>query len=126
MLGRYTMHRGKRPDVTGVRMDTRKHTKHCLRPAVHMVVKYLSGDAGYSWEQFRRDYLQLVSERFAEDRRPFDVLAERAGTEDVFLGCSCPTKKNPNVNHCHTVVALEFMHEHYPNLDIRFPPGASR
>ena len=44
-------------------------------------------------------------------------------TEEVYLGCSCPTKKNPNVNHCHTVLALRFMSEHYPALDIVFPTG---
>ncbi len=124
MLGRYTMLRGKRPDVEGVRMDTRKHTRHCLRPSVDMVIKYLSGDSGYSFEDFRDDYLRLISVRFAQDRSPFDLLAKRAGTEDVFLGCSCPTKNNPDVNHCHTVLALKFMHEHYPDLEVRFPPEA--
>ena len=41
MLGRYTMHRGKRPDVIGIRQDTRKHTRHCLRPNPEMVTRLL-------------------------------------------------------------------------------------
>jgi hypothetical protein len=41
MLARYTIYRGKRPSVepfpNGIRKDTRKHTKHCLRPSERMV-----------------------------------------------------------------------------------------
>ena len=121
MLARYTMHRGKPPDVVGRRLDTRKHTRHCLRPTPEMVVRLLSGDPDYPWEQFRQDYRRLAAERFEQDRRPFDALAQLARREDVYLGCSCPTKKNPDVYHCHTVLALEFMHEHYPDLEIVFP-----
>lgn len=121
MLSRYTMHRGKSPDVVGTRLDTRKHTRHCLRPTSEMVIRLLSGDADYPWEKFCLDYRRLVAERFAQDQQPFDALAERALHEDVFLGCSCPTKKNPDVNHCHTVLALEFMQEHYPDLEVVLP-----
>jgi uncharacterized protein DUF488 len=121
MLARYTMHRGRRPDVAGTRMDTRKHTRHCLRPAAEMVLKFLDGEAWYSWEQFRQEYLQLLDQRFTEDRQPFDALADLARREDVYLGCSCPTKKNPDVYHCHTVLALEFVRERYPDLKVIFP-----
>jgi hypothetical protein len=122
MLARYTIVRGKSPGVGGVRMDTRKHTRHCLRPAGEMVREFLERDVEYTWEQFREDYLRLIEVRFAEDRRPFDALAERARQEDVYLGCSCPTKRNPYVHHCHTVLALEFMRKHYRDLDVVFPP----
>ena len=121
MLGRYTMHRGKKPTVIGVRMDTRKHTRHCLRPAAEMVVRYLAGDPTYPWNSFRKDYEKLVAKRFQDDRRPFDLLAERARHEDIFLGCSCPTKKNPDVYHCHTVLALKFMKDTYPDLSVVMP-----
>jgi len=122
LLARYTMHRGKRPEVAGVRMDTRKHTRHCLRPAAEMVNRFLADDPNYTWEQFREEYMRLIADRFSEDRQPFDRLAERARREDVYLGCSCPTKKNPDVNHCHTVLALEFMQQQYPDLTVAFPP----
>lgn len=121
MLGRYTMHRGKRPDVIGIRQDTRKHTRHCLRPNPEMVTRLLSHDPTYSWECFREDYQRLITMRFREDTRPFDVLAALARHESVFLGCSCPTNKNPDVYHCHTVLALQFMHEQYPDLTVVFP-----
>lgn len=48
---------------------------------------------------------------------PFDGLARRP---DVYLGCSCPTKTNPDVRRCHTWLALEFIRERCPDLDVRF------
>ena len=125
MLARYTMYRGKHPASDplpdGIRQDTRKHTRHCLRPAAEMVLRYLADPGSYPWREFERDYLRLLSDRFNADRRPFDALAKLAAEDDVFIGCSCPTKKNPEVSHCHTVLALRFMHEHYPELSIMFP-----
>jgi hypothetical protein len=121
MLSRYTMLRGKPPTVLGVRLDTRKHTRHCLRPTAEMVIRLLDRSGDYQWEQFRVDYLSLVAVRFASDRTPFDQLAERARHHDVYLGCSCPTKKNPDVRHCHTVLALGFMREQYPDLEVVVP-----
>lgn len=121
MLGRYTMHRGKSPDVDGIRQDTRKHTRHCLRQTAEMVTRLLTGDPQYSWERFCKDYLAVITQRFQEDRQPFDALADLARREDVFLGCSCPTKKNPDVYHCHTVLALKFMKHTYPDLSVVMP-----
>ena len=125
MLARYTMYRGKRPASDplpdGVRQDTRKHTRHCLRPAAEMVVRYLADPGVYPWAEFERDYLRLLRERFSADRRPFDELARLAAEADVFIGCSCPTKKNPDVSHCHTVLALRFMRDRYPRLAVVFP-----
>jgi hypothetical protein len=125
MLARYTMYRGKRPASDplpdGVRQDTRKHTRHCLRPAADMVTRYLADPKSYPWREFKQDYLRLLGERFAVDRRSFDDLTELASTTDVYIGCSCPTKKNPDVSHCHTVLALGFMEKRYPKLVVRFP-----
>ena len=121
MLARYTMLRGKTPTVIGIRQDSRKHTRHCLRPNPDMVARLRAGDPTYSWEQFRNDYQQLITQRFGEDRRPFDALADLASRENVFLGCSCPTKKNPDVYHCHTVLALIFMKDTYPDLPVVLP-----
>lgn len=121
MLSRYTMLRGKPPRVSGVRLDTRKHTRHCLRPSAEMVARLLDATDDYRWQQFRVDYLALVAARFARDPKPFDQLAERARHEDVYLGCSCPTKKNPDVRLCHTVLALGFMRERYPDLEVVIP-----
>ena len=116
------MRRGKEPDVQGLRMDTRKHTRHCLRPSNEIVTRLLSPDDDFSWSEFRVGYLRIVRERFKLDRAPFQLLAEKAAQEDVYLGCSCPTKRNPNVYHCHTILALEFMQENFPHLDVLFPP----
>ena len=125
MLARYKIYRGKRPSDAvlpkGVRQDTRKHTKHCLRPTAEMVSRYLGLLDDESWDQFASQYVQLLDQRFHDDPAPFDQLADLATTQDVFIGCSCPTAKNPDVEHCHTVLALQFMREHYPNLKIQFP-----
>jgi uncharacterized protein YeaO (DUF488 family) len=125
MLMRYTMYRGKRPEgdslPDGIRQDTRKHTRHFLRPPGELVVAYLKGDDSVPWEKFREQYLRCLYERFEEDAAPFQDLAALAGREDVFLGCSCPTKRNPDVNLCHTVLALEFMKGKFPGLPLRFP-----
>jgi hypothetical protein len=121
MLARYHMRRGKPPGVGGIRQDTRKHTRHCLRPSVEMVCKYLEDPSSYSWQSFERDYFKLLECRFADDRRPFDALAALAQENDVYIGCSCPTAKNPNVYHCHTVLALRFMQQRYPRVRVAFP-----
>lgn len=121
MLARYQMCRGRSPTVHGIRQDTRKHTKHCLRPSEQMVVEYLDQVTPKAWSRFAVAYKALIASRFAADRRPFDALAELASRQDVYLGCSCPTKKNLDVRNCHTMLALEFMQEHYPDLVVVFP-----
>jgi uncharacterized protein YeaO (DUF488 family) len=106
----------------GIRQDTRKHTRHVLRPSAELVTRVLAPDADAStWQRFATDYRALLDQRFADDRRPFDVLAELARTHDVWLGCSCPTAKNPDVRRCHTTLSLAFMRAHYPELAIRQP-----
>jgi hypothetical protein len=52
---------------------------------------------------------------------PFDALAEQATGEDVYLGCSCPSRANPDVQRCHTVRALRFMKKKYPKLPVMLP-----
>lgn len=122
-LGRYQMVRGGRAGdlPRGVRQDTRKHTRHVLRPPADAVREYLADPSDEAWARFRAAYRATVEERFAADRAAFDELAELARREHVHLGCSCPTRKNPNVRRCHTWLALELMAERYPDLDIRFP-----
>lgn len=124
MLARYKMYRGQRPPddplPDGVRMDTRKHTRHCLRPTAEIVQAYLSNPTEDNWRRFASEYRMLIASRFNADRTPFDNLYQLALTNDVFIGCSCPTKANPDVRHCHTVLALTFMQEQYPDLDVRF------
>lgn len=123
MLARYSMVRGapKSALPAGIRQDTRKHTHHILRPSKEMVATYLASPTDAAWRAFAKDYRALVDERFAEDRAAFDALAELARSNDVYLGCSCPTKANPDVEHCHTVLALAFMKRRYPDLDVRMP-----
>ncbi len=125
MLARYKIYRGKppagaqRPD--GIRQDTRKHTKHCLRPPAEIVLEYLANPSAKAWNKFKSSYLRSLKERWTADPTPFDDLANLATTEDVYLGCSCPTVKNPDVHHCHTVLALKFMNERYAALKVEFP-----
>ena len=122
MLGRYKIYRGKRPAghrwPDGVRQDARRHTRHCLRPGADMVEQYLTDPSAAGWQEFANAYAELVEQRFGEDRAPFDELADLCRDEDVFLGCSCPTQKNPDPQHCHTALALPFMLDKYPDLQI--------
>jgi hypothetical protein len=125
MLSRYRIVRGRRPPgdplPEGHRQDTRKHTRHCLRPTVELVKTYLADPTDRAWAAYVGEYRALIDARFRDDRAPFDRLAELAMHEDVFLGCNCPTTKNPNVRHCHTWLALEFMQRSYPKLKVVFP-----
>lgn len=129
MLARYHIVRGRRPPgdplPDGVRMDIRKHTRHVLAPERKMVERYLAAPGDEAWARFRRAYLELLEARFAKDAGPFEAVAERARETDVFLGCSCPTAKNPDVGRCHTVLALEFMRRHFADLEVRTPGRAT-
>ncbi len=125
MLTRYTMKRGVPASElpVGIRQDTRKHTRHVLRPDGEEVARLLAEapPTDAAWERFTRSYRSLLERRFADDRSAFDELAELAGREDVLLGCSCPTAKNPDPRRCHTVLALGFMLEKYPALEVHVP-----
>lgn len=125
MLGRYRIVRGARPPddplPAGVRQDTRKHTRHFLRPEAEEVKRLLADPSAKAFERFRAAYLHALQARFRQDRSPFDALHELARSSDVFLGCNCPTKQQPDVRHCHTYLALGFFHERYPDLDVRLP-----
>ena len=125
MLQRYKMYRGTRPAddplPVGYRMDTRRHTKHCLRPPKELVDAYLADPTKASWAHFARTYRSVLTERLKQDPTPFEELAELATNQDVSIGCSCPTKQNPDVRHCHTVLALEFMKKSFPELRVMMP-----
>jgi hypothetical protein len=125
MLARYQIVRGKRtpddPLPDGKRIDTRKHTRHFLRPESEQVRALLEANTASAHAGFARAYQALLADRFEADRAPFDALAELASKQDVFLGCSCPSSANPDVQRCHTVLALRFMRKKYPRLDVRFP-----
>jgi uncharacterized protein YeaO (DUF488 family) len=90
-----------------------------------MVKQYLAAPSEKAWREFRQAYIAELEKRFREDRAPFDELAGLARENDVFLGCSCPTKKNPRVDHCHTWFALEFMKRKYPALKVVFPQATN-
>lgn len=125
MLARYKIYRGKRPAYEplpdGIRQDTRKHTRHPLRPSEEIVNAFLAAPSAKAWQEFESEYAQILKQRVENDRAPFDKLADLATDNDVYLGCSCPTTKNPDVNHCHTVLALRFMKKQYPKLKVMFP-----
>lgn len=125
MLARYKIYRGKPPAdaqrPVGIRQDTRKHTRHCLRPHTEIVSEYLANPSTEAWKKFQSSYLRSLEERFGANPKLFNDLANLATAENVYIGCSCPTIKNPNVKRCHTVLALKFMKKRYPKLRIEFP-----
>ena len=84
-----------------------------------MVAEVLADGSDAAWRAFARRYRAVLDERFSADRSPFDRLADLAREQDVHLGCNCPTAKNPDVRRCHTALALAFMKQHYPDLDVR-------
>jgi hypothetical protein len=125
MLARYRIVRGKRspgePLPDGRRIDIRKHTSHVLHPEPKLVVEFLKRPDAAAWRRYTATYLAELERRFAADRAPFDALAAEARAGDVYLGCNCPTKKNPDVTRCHTYLALGFMKKKYPKLEVVFP-----
>ena len=125
MLGRYRIVRGKRsaddPLPAGIRQDTRKHTRHVLRPDAELVRAVLAQLDAAAWRRFATAYRRLLAQRNADDPQAFADLAALARGHDVWLGCNCPTAKNPDVRRCHTVLALEFFRERYPDLEIVMP-----
>jgi uncharacterized protein YeaO (DUF488 family) len=125
MLARYKIYRGKRPTneplPSGIRQDVRKHTKHCLRPSEEGVAQYLAEPTLTTWKTFATQYVHELEARYEQDTTPFDYLADLANTNDVYIGCSCPTTKNPDFNRCHTVIALQFMKKRYATLEVEFP-----
>jgi len=125
VLGRYQMKRGKRPAddplPDGQRQDTRKHTRHILRPDSQAVATYLADPSNAAWETFASAYRDLLDRRRSKDPDAFDVLVHAATEGDLWIGCSCPTKKNPDVRHCHTYLALGYLAEHYEQLEISWP-----
>ena len=125
MLTRYRIVRGRRspqdPLPDGVRQDTRKHTRHVLRPTSALVDALLADSSPASFERFARGYRELLAERFAAERSRFEELAQLARSADVYLGCNCPTTRQPDVRRCHTVLALAFLRERYPDLDVKIP-----
>lgn len=124
MLTRYTIVRGASAKTLpkGIRQDARKHTQHVLRPTPELVDMVLGDDADErSRQAYPALYRALLDERFAADPMPFDHLARQARFHDVYLGCNCPTNKNPDVQRCHTTLALSWMKERYPDLDVRLP-----
>jgi hypothetical protein len=123
MLTRYQIVRGRPKSELpqGKRVDIRKHVKHVLSPKPETVEAYLALGTQAAYAEFARTYRALLAARFAASREQFDALAEAARHGDVYLGCNCPTSKNPDVSRCHTVLALRFMQANYPTLDIRYP-----
>jgi hypothetical protein len=125
MLARYQIVRGKRPPgyvlPDGVRIDVRKHRKHVLSPEAKQVEALLADPSDAQFAKFRAAYEALLARRFAADRTEFDALARGAREGDVYIGCNCPTRQNPDVQHCHTTLALRFMRRKYPGLRVELP-----
>lgn len=100
----------------------RKHTGRVLSPEPDAVVAFLADPSPDGFRSFRARYEKLLERRFLERRTEFDELAASASKTDVYIGCSCPTKANPDVRHCHTFLALRFMKKHYRKLKVVLPP----
>jgi hypothetical protein len=92
-----------------------------LRPTPELVTRFLEDPSERGFRNFRRDYLALLRERWKTERNAFDALASRATAGDVFIGCNCPTHRQPDVLRCHTSIALEFIASHYPKLSVVLP-----
>jgi len=127
MLSRYKIYMYRARPVSdplpdGIRIDTRKHRNHIFSPTTEIVQAYLKDPSLKAWGFYVLNYNLLLDRRYKERRAEFDELAELAMNTDVFLGCNCPTKRNPDVYRCHTVVASRFMQTVYRELDVRFPP----
>ena len=125
MLGRYRIVRGRRPPdeplPAGVRQDTRRHTRHVLRPDAEAVARYLDDPSEAAWRRFAADYRRLLAARRRERPEAFDALARAAREGDLWLGCNCPTARNPDVRRCHTFLALAFLSTAYPDLEVAWP-----
>ena len=125
MLARYQIYRGppseQDPLPEGIRKDTRRHRGHILSPTKELVEEYLADPNESAWRRFKREYSTLLERRFKRDRSSFVQFAQLAIGQDVLIGCSCPTKKNPDVTHCHTYLALQFMKKKFPELHVVLP-----
>ena len=110
MLARYSIERGRKlsdyPKALreGTRQDTRKHTRHVLRPDAARVAAYLDDPSDGAWASFAKAYRAQLEQRHGAERAAFDELAALATAGDVYIGCSCPTVRNPDVERCHTVL----------------------
>lgn len=127
MLGRYTIVRGatRASYPAGIRQDTRKHTRHFLAPTPELVAEvFANRRSATAWDAYADRYRALIDARYTADPARFRLLATMARWHDVWLGCSCPSSKNPDVMRCHTVIALRFMKERFPSIAILLPtPG---
>lgn len=125
MLSRYKIYRGKLPAGVklpdGARQDIRHFRQHALRPEKEVVETFLAAPSDAAWRKLRTAYLKALERRFREERAAFDALAQLAREQNVYLGCNCPTEKNPRLDRCHTWLALQFMQAKYPDLRVVFP-----
>lgn len=125
MLARYRIPRipppgYKKPD--GKCIDIRYRWKRrCLAPPKKLVLDYLENPSERTWKVYEKKYLELLKSRYTTRKEEFDEIVSLAKDNDVHLGCSCPTIKNPDVYRCHTVLALRFMKQKYPRLKVKFP-----
>jgi hypothetical protein len=89
-----------------------------------MVFRYLAEPSDAAWTIFKKAYLELLADRYVDRRAEFDAFASGADRENIYIGCNCPTKANPTVGRCHTVLALKFMKKKYPKLNVVLPDSA--
>lgn len=122
MLGRFQIKRKVAfPRASGsVFKDSRKHTSHVFAPAKELVISYLRNPTLESWQTFQREYIRILRERLLSMPEKFEGIHRHAESGNYYIGCNCPTRTNPFLCRCHTVLALEFMKETYPDLEVDF------
>ena len=94
---------------------------HFLRPWWLLLI---AAAVAISWlwrRRFAADYRRLLAARRRERPEAFDALARAAREGDLWLGCNCPTARNPDVRRCHTFLALAFLSTAYPDLEVAWP-----
>jgi hypothetical protein len=74
-----------------------------------MVEDFLANPNDEAWLRFRDGCHALLKTRQLEEPERFVELASLSSDNDVLIGCSCPTAKQPHIERCHTWLALEFM-----------------
>jgi len=109
------------PLPQGIRISTLHKTEHCFAQTKEIVQVYLEKPTSENWDIYVKKYIALLEHRFIERRKEFEEIADLAMNNNVFIGCYCPTKKNPDVYRCHTVLALKFMKDKYPDLIVKLP-----
>lgn len=97
----FTARLGEKVRGTVINITVKDNKNHVLAPTWDMVLKR----GLWTWEQYKEDYLQLLSERMVNGRfKEVREIIEQGKKEDIFLSCYCTV-----ANRCHRTLAKEFL-----------------